>query len=117
MGYNTTFMILNDAAGEILTHGEEFTDKLTACLTHCGGSDFTDRHGFFGVGRHANAVQYVNRIHSSECQLVVVHGNLARPLMYLHGGFNPHRADPSRALLETIKEAAHQLGYDLVKRK
>lgn len=80
MGFQTEFMILNDAAHLIKDHPEEFAQKIyDACL----GTSFMSKHwsGDFypdnvslGLGNHCNPI-VVNRSHHADDVRVLISGH------------------------------------------
>ena len=104
MGFNTTIVVLNDAANQI-ENDPDFGKKLVrAMLT-------LDREGGnVSAGNHVNAAQVVETHHADNNMLVSVGGNRGERL---EGGYASYRATPEETAVAVLK----QLGYVVYKKK
>jgi hypothetical protein len=69
MGFISLISIYNDGAGELIYNPIEFTDKIYRIACNA------NKPGAFGVGYHANCVNYQKVRHASDTTIYVHAGN------------------------------------------
>ena len=69
MGYNTTFLILNDSLGQLRKYPEEAIEGIHTLIAQ-------GREGDVGVGNHANPIYVMATQHADVPRLYFTHGNM-----------------------------------------
>jgi hypothetical protein len=110
MGFNTTVILLNDAAGEI-EKDADFGKKLVDAIHRVAPSKPVDVSAKNGRVIAGNAATVVETHHNSSTAIIAVGGNFATVLAWA-GDVN-HSTDEGK--LACLKALASELGFLLVK--
>lgn len=117
MGYNTSILLLNDAAGYIRDNAQQFADNAYAMMIgdiKRSTGEVLKPGDSLAVGNHGNPMRLIHRSHADEVATVILGKNISVTLNTRHTApYDSIRDTDVQVVL--LKEAAKKLGYNLHK--
>lgn len=108
MGYNTAFLILNDAANQLLKD-PDVGRKMHEAMLSSSLPEYAVKGVGFSIGNHSNGGMVLPSRHADDVQLIAVGYNYMRRLA------DVYHVDITDSV-EVCKRLADALGYRLVKK-
>ena len=113
MGWNTTIMILNDAA-DLITTDADFPEKLRQAILAVGSGIHDNSRGQIDVSiwNHCNACTVIEKHHADQTNLIAVGGNCATVVHRAFG--STHHTPESQERL--LRDWADAMGFRLARK-